>query len=148
MAKKDETQELPATKQQAVKQVESDLEAETGKDFVQTATTPPTLAETGGAKGEVSDKSANDRIGTLEKQVAELAKRLNITLSTTPDPALVVPMEDFYITDPDGNVWIKPVRQGYKPGPLAAGWREATSSEIDDYKGKFKDKDTGHVSTH
>lgn len=36
----------------AVKQVEADLEQETGKDFVATGTNPPTLAETDKGKGK------------------------------------------------------------------------------------------------
>lgn len=42
----DETQEAPATKEEAVQRTETDLEDETGKDFVETGKNPPTLAET------------------------------------------------------------------------------------------------------
>jgi len=38
--------DAPATKDEAVQRVETDLEEDTGKDFVETGKNPPTLAET------------------------------------------------------------------------------------------------------
>lgn len=43
-AAKDGT-DAPATKEEAEQRVETELEAETGKDFVETSKQPPTLAE-------------------------------------------------------------------------------------------------------
>jgi hypothetical protein len=42
----DEAADAPATKDEAVQRVETDLEENTGKDFVETGKNPPTLAET------------------------------------------------------------------------------------------------------
>jgi hypothetical protein len=44
--KEEEPSDAPATKEEAVQRVETDLEEDTGKDFVETGKNPPTLAET------------------------------------------------------------------------------------------------------
>jgi hypothetical protein len=53
--------QAPATKKEAVQQVEGDLEAETGKDFAVTGDTPPTLAETDKPADSAADKSSDSK---------------------------------------------------------------------------------------